>query len=86
MLGVTLPHLASGAGIGIESGIVLGEERERAGDLQQALDRFHTRRYPRCEMVIRNSERLCRIEIDGGDKDEHQRIMRESMIALAQPI
>lgn len=82
----TTPHLASGAGIGIESGIVLGEELERAGDLQQALDRFHTRRYPRCEMVIRNSERLCRIEIDGGDKDEHQRIMRESMIALAQPI
>ncbi len=82
----TTPHLASGAGIGIESGIVLAEELARHDDLQPALDAFHTRRFPRCELVIRNSERLCRIEIEGGDKAEHARIMRESMAALAQPI
>lgn len=82
----TTPHLASGAGIGIESGIVLGEELEQAQSLQAALDRFHARRFPRCEMVIRNSERLCRIEMEGGDQAEHQRIMRDSMMALAEPI
>lgn len=37
-------------------------------------------------MVIHNSERLCRIEIEGGDKVEHARLMRESMAALAEPI
>ena len=37
-------------------------------------------------MVIHNSEQLCRIEIEGGDKAEHALIMRESMIALTQPI
>ncbi|MFP8777298.1 FAD-dependent oxidoreductase [Hydrogenophaga sp. RWCD_12] len=82
----TTPHLASGAGIGIESGIVLAEELATTDDLQTALDRFHARRFKRCELVIRNSEALCRIEIDGGDKQEHGRIMRESLMALAQPI
>ncbi len=82
----TTPHLASGAGIGIESGIVLGEELSRTESLQSALDRFHARRWERCRMVVQNSERLCRIEIEGGDKEEHARIMRESTIALTQPI
>jgi naringenin degradation protein FdeE len=82
----TTPHLASGAGIGIESGIVLAEELANNDVLQTALDRFHARRWERCRMVIQNSERLCRIEIEGGDKAEHARIMRESMAALAQPI
>lgn len=85
-MAATTPHLASGAGIGIESGIVLAEELAGTDDLQTALDRFHERRWERCRMVIHNSERLCRIEIEGGDKDEHARIMRDSMIALAQPI
>ncbi len=82
----TTPHLASGAGIGIESGIVLAEELAANDDLQAALDRFHARRFTRCELVIRNSEALCRIEIEGGDKEVHARIMRESIMALAQPI
>lgn len=82
----TTPHLASGAGIGIESGIVLGEELARHSDLQAALDAFHARRFERCRLVVKNSGRLCKIEIEGGDKEEHARIMRESMAALAQPI
>jgi 2-polyprenyl-6-methoxyphenol hydroxylase-like FAD-dependent oxidoreductase len=82
----TTPHLASGAGIGIESGIVLGEELGRHADLQAALDAFHARRWERCRMVIHNSERLCRIEMEGGDKEEHGRILRESMQALTAPI
>jgi len=82
----TTPHLAAGAGIGIESGIVLAEELARNDDLQTALDAFHARRWPRCELVVRNSERLCHIEIEGGDKAEHAQIMRDSAIALAQPI
>jgi 2-polyprenyl-6-methoxyphenol hydroxylase-like FAD-dependent oxidoreductase len=82
----TTPHLASGACIGIESGIVLAEELAAASDLQTALDRFHARRFERCRLVIHNSERLCRIEIEGGDKQVHQQIMRESLMALAQPI
>ena len=85
-MAATTPHLASGAGIGIESAIVLAEELAANADLHTALDRFHARRWERCRLVVQNSERLCRIEIDGGDKQEHARIMRESMLALVQPI
>ena len=83
-MAATTPHLASGAGIGIESAIVLAEELAANADLHTALDRFHARRWERCRLVVQNSERLCRIEIDGGDKQEHARIMRESMLALVQ--
>jgi 2-polyprenyl-6-methoxyphenol hydroxylase-like FAD-dependent oxidoreductase len=82
----TTPHLASGAGIGVESAIVLAEELGRADDLQTALDRFHARRWERCRMVIENSERLCRLEMEHGDKAEHAKIMRESIVALTAPI
>ncbi|ADZ91464.1 FAD-dependent oxidoreductase [Marinomonas mediterranea] len=82
----TTPHLASGAGIGIESAIVLADELAGNEDLDNAFARFHERRWERCRMVVENSARLCDIEIHGGDKEEHSAIMRESLIALSQPI
>jgi 2-polyprenyl-6-methoxyphenol hydroxylase-like FAD-dependent oxidoreductase len=82
----TTPHLASGACIGIEDALVLTEELQRHADVAAACDAFEARRWERCRMVVENSGRLCEIEIRGGDKDEHQRIMRESLMALAQPI
>jgi len=82
----TTPHMASGACIGIEDAIVLAEEVARAGSVDQALDRYLARRWERCRMVVQNSGRLGEIEIAGGDKEEHGRIMRETLMALAQPI
>jgi 2-polyprenyl-6-methoxyphenol hydroxylase-like FAD-dependent oxidoreductase len=82
----TTPHMASGACIGIEDAIVLAEEIARAGSVDQALDRYLARRWERCRMVVQNSGRLGEIEIAGGDKEEHARIMRETLMALAQPI
>ncbi|WP_140635332.1 FAD-dependent oxidoreductase [Methylibium rhizosphaerae] len=82
----TTPHLASGACIGIEDGLVLAEELGRAAGVEAALAAFQQRRWERCRMVVENSARLGEIEATGGDKAEHARIMRDSMIALAQPI
>jgi 2-polyprenyl-6-methoxyphenol hydroxylase-like FAD-dependent oxidoreductase len=82
----TTPHLASGACIGIEDAIVLAEELARQADVTRALDAFQSRRWERCRMVVENSARLGEIEIAGGDKEEHARIMRASLIALAEPI
>jgi 2-polyprenyl-6-methoxyphenol hydroxylase-like FAD-dependent oxidoreductase len=82
----TTPHLASGACIGIEDAIVLAEELRRHAGVADALAAFEARRWERCRMVVENSFRLGEIEIAGGDKEEHGRIMRESLIALAQPI
>ena len=82
----TTPHLASGACIGIEDGLVVAEELGRAASVDEALRRFQERRFERCRMVVENSDRLCEIEVKGGDKQEHAAIMRASMMTLAQPI
>lgn len=82
----TTPHLASGACIGIEDGLVVAEELGRSANVGEALRRFQERRYERCRMVVDNSDRLGVIEISGGDKQEHAAIMRASMMALAEPI
>jgi 2-polyprenyl-6-methoxyphenol hydroxylase-like FAD-dependent oxidoreductase len=82
----TTPHLASGACIGIEDALVLAEELARTASVDDALAAFEARRWERCRMVVENSLRLGEIEITGGDKEEHTRIMRESLMALAQPI
>jgi 2-polyprenyl-6-methoxyphenol hydroxylase-like FAD-dependent oxidoreductase len=82
----TTPHLASGACIGIEDALVLADELARNGNVALALSAFEERRWERCRMVVENSARLGEIEVGGGDKDEHSRIMRESHAALVQPI
>ncbi|MHA4871873.1 FAD-dependent oxidoreductase [Duganella sp. PWIR1] len=82
----TTPHLASGACIGIEDAIVLAEELAGAKTVVGALRRFQQRRWDRCRMVVENSAQLGEIEICGGDKQEHARIMRASFDALALAI
>lgn len=82
----TTPHLASGACIGIEDALVLADELSRAVEVPTALRAFQDRRWERCRMVVENSARLGQIEIEGGSKDEHSQIMRESLMSLAQPI
>ena len=82
----TTPHMAAGAGIGIEDGIVLAEELGRSATMEGALEAFQARRWERCRIVVENSGRLGEIEIAGGDKAEHTRIMHETHTRLAQPI
>jgi len=79
------PHLAAGAGMGIEDAVVLAEELRRAVSVPQALAAFQQRRFPRCRLVVENSVRLGQIEQTGGSQEEHGNIMRESVIALAGP-
>ena len=82
----TTPHMASGACIGIEDAIVLADELDGAATIEQALAGFEARRWERCRMVVENSGRLGEIEITGGDKAEHARIMHDTHMALAAPI
>jgi len=82
----TTPHMGAGAGIGVEDAIVLAEELGRGGAASDALARFQERRWERCRTVVENSGRLGVIEITGGDKEEHARLMRETLVALAAPI
>lgn len=82
----TTPHLASGAGIGVEDAVVLAEELDRTEDLSLALSEFTQRRFERCRMVVENSIRLGEMERQHAPAADHQKLMRESAMALAAPI
>ncbi len=82
----TTPHLASGAGLAVEDALVLAEELERASSCEEAVHRFTERRYERCRLVVENSVRLGEIEQRGGSPQEHEKLMRESTLALAAAI
>jgi naringenin degradation protein FdeE len=83
----TTPHLAMGAGIAIEDGIVLAEELSAGGGLEDALDRFMARRFERCRIVVENSAQLGTWEQDPDvPPSEHARLSDESFAALAAPI
>ena len=82
----TTPHLGAGACIGIEDAIVLAQELARQETLASALKSFESRRWERCRMVVENSLRLGEIEITNGDRSEHAEIMRNSAMALAEPV
>lgn len=82
----TTPHLASGAGIGVEDAIVLAEELDRASSVEDALSGFTDRRYERCRIVVENSLRLGDMERLGLPKEQHENLMRETMKTLLAPI
>jgi len=82
----TTPHLASGAGIGVEDAVVLGQELAKESTVDHALAAFMVRRFERCRMVVENSMRLGDLEAKGGANAEHQSLMRESMSSLLAPI
>ena len=82
----TTPHLASGAGMAIEDGIVLADEVQSQPTLAAALANFMARRFERCRLVIDNSVKLGQIEMNHGSMAEHSRLMSEALGALRQQI
>jgi len=82
----TTPHLASGAGMGFEDGVVIAEELCKEGSVGEALERYQNRRWARCNLVVSHSKRLGDIEIVGFPIEEHAQIMAISTAALMAPI
>lgn len=80
----TTPHMAAGAMIGMEDAVVLADEIAARG-IEAALPAFQDRRWERCRLVVENSGRLAEIEQGHGTQEEHQRIMGQTLGALAAP-
>ncbi len=78
----TTPHLASGAGMAIEDGLVLTEELDKTGGVEDDLQRYVARRYERCRLVVENSIRLGELEMNNGSPQEHGRLMSQAIRAL----
>jgi 2-polyprenyl-6-methoxyphenol hydroxylase-like FAD-dependent oxidoreductase len=54
----TIPQLGSGAALAIEDGVVLVEELQKEGTVNEVFERYMHRRFERCKMVVDVSETL----------------------------
>lgn len=81
----TTPHLASGAGMAVESGIVLAEELARADNVATALLAYQNRRFDRCRDVIETSVAVGRLQLEHGDPKVHAHMLEGALSRLNQP-
>lgn len=82
----TTPQLASGAGIAVEDAIVLAEELDAAGSVSEAMDRFMTRREPRCRLVVESSIRIGELEQARAPVEEQTAVVQNALAKLKEPI
>jgi 2-polyprenyl-6-methoxyphenol hydroxylase-like FAD-dependent oxidoreductase len=81
----TTPHLASGAGMAVESGIVLAEELAATGSVAQALQAYQDRRFDRCRDVIESSVAIGRLQLEHGDPQAHKALLEGALARLNEP-
>ncbi|UVO51048.1 FAD-dependent oxidoreductase [Sphingomonas sp. SUN019] len=81
----TTPHMASGAGLAVEDGLVLAEELAKIDDVAAALRGFMDRRFERAKLVVESSVRSGEMEISGGDRAQQTGLLASATRALAQP-
>ena len=80
----TTPQLASGAGMGIEDGLVLGEEIARHDHVPTALQNFMRRRYDRCKLVVDSSLEISRLERERAAPQAQTAIVEKALAALSE--
>lgn len=81
----TTPQLASGAGMAMEDGVVLGESIAAAETLDAALEAFIARRFDRCSLVVENSLKLGQLERAGSTPLEQIKVVETALEQLNQP-
>lgn len=81
----TTPHLASGAGMAVESGIVLAEELAKAASIEEGLHAYQERRYDRCRDIIETSVAVGQLQLDHGPPDVHAKMLEGALARLNEP-
>jgi 2-polyprenyl-6-methoxyphenol hydroxylase-like FAD-dependent oxidoreductase len=82
----TTPQLASGAGMAMEDGVVLGEAMAAADfDLETGLGLFMERRFRRCAFVVERSLSLGRLEREQASPLDQIRAVEDALAELNQP-
>jgi 2-polyprenyl-6-methoxyphenol hydroxylase-like FAD-dependent oxidoreductase len=81
----TTPHLASGAGMAVESGIVLAEELARNPEVTTGLRAYQDRRYERCRDVIDTSVAVGKLQLARGDPKVHGEMLGAALHRLNAP-
>ena len=78
----TTPHLASGAGMAVESGIVLAEELAGAETVTQGLQAYEDRRFDRCRDVIESSIAIGKLQLEHRPPEEHAALLEGALARL----
>jgi len=81
----TTPHLASGAGMAVESAIVLAQELARAGSAETALKAYEERRWDRCRDVVETSIAIGARQLAGADPEEVGNMISGALHRLSLP-
>jgi 2-polyprenyl-6-methoxyphenol hydroxylase-like FAD-dependent oxidoreductase len=81
----TTPHMASGAGLAAEDGLVLAEELRRHDTVTDALHAFVDRRFERARLVVENSVMIGAMEMAGDLSDKGPAMLGATMGQLQQP-
>ena len=81
----TTPQLASGAGMAMEDGVVLGECAATEASVQATLEAFMKRRFDRCAFVVEKSLALGRLERAVSSPVEQIKVVEQALAQLAEP-
>ncbi len=80
------PHLAQGAGMAIEDGLVLAEELEKAQTPEAAFEAYRARRFDRVSHVARVSVAIGDGQMGKGPQVDMNTTMAQTMAMMAEPI
>ena len=81
----TTPHLASGAGMAVESAIVLSQELAKAAHTEQALEAYQARRFERCRDIVETSIAIGAAQLEGVSPDRVGAMIGGALHRLAAP-
>jgi 2-polyprenyl-6-methoxyphenol hydroxylase-like FAD-dependent oxidoreductase len=81
----TTPHLATGAGLAVEDALVLAEELTQATSIEDALNAYTQRRYPRCKAIVENSIQIGRYQLQNAAPQEIMALMQASSAVMTAP-
>ena len=81
----TTPHLASGAGMAVESAIVLAQELAAAESAEEALLAYEERRFERCRDVVESSVAIGAAQLAGAPPDRVGAMIGGALHRLAAP-
>lgn len=81
----TTPHMASGAGIAAEDGLVLARELQARDDVSSALHAFMERRFERARLVVENSVMIGDMEMAGDMSNKGPMMLGATMGQLQAP-
>jgi 2-polyprenyl-6-methoxyphenol hydroxylase-like FAD-dependent oxidoreductase len=81
----TTAFLASGGGMAIEDGVVLGQEMAAGGTVEEALARFMKRRFERARLVVETSVEIGEMYKRGEPVSEQNALRGRALGALKSP-